>query len=71
MYSTDEAAHLITRQSCNLEGFHTFCCTFEAVKRIASRCNVARRRRATRPQPCDTYRKENTIARAKVVKLLK
>src|SRR6266542_2428798 len=65
-----EAAHLITRQSGNLEGFHTFFCIFEAVKRIASRCNVARRRCATRPGACDSYRKQNTTAMAKVVKVI-
>src|SRR6266542_808626 len=70
MYSPDEAAHLITRQSGNLEGFHTFFCIFEAVKRIASRCNVARRRCATRPGACDSYRKQNTTAMAKVVKVI-
>jgi hypothetical protein len=70
MYSPDEAAHLITRNSGNLEGFHTFSCTFEAVKRIASRCNVASHKWSNAPAACESYRKEDTTATTKVVKVI-
>jgi len=46
--SAHEAAHLVTRQSRDVESFHTFSYTFEAVKRIASRCNVTTRADAQR-----------------------
>src|SRR5881397_3000802 len=54
MNSPDEAAHLVTRQSVDLEGFHTFSCTRRGKTDYFA---LQRRNAQTRNTPavCDTY----------------
>ncbi len=71
MNSADEAAHLVTRQSGNLEGFHAVLLHLSSGKTdcfALQRCNA--RRRATRQRSAITTERRITLPWLKSLKLL-